>query len=815
LPTIVQQPQSKAVPVGANVTFTVGQCGLPPFTYIWLYNGVPKPNANNSYLSLSNVQLTDSGNYSVVVSNAAGSVTSLLASLIVQTPPSIVVQPQSQTVTGYTTATFTVTPGGIAPFQYQWRFNGGNLLGETNQTLVMTNIMDTRAGQYSVLILNTAGQILSSNATLTVNMPAKITQQPQPVVTTNTYSARFFVLASGPNLSYQWHFNGVPIPTNVNATANSATLQLNNVVAGQEGYYSVLASNQFGADWSQPAFLTVRVTPYFTENPQSQTVVIGSDVMFHVTYGGTEPMKIRWRFGGSTVVPFESGTETYWLRNARLENAGTYSAVVTNVAKTNGVICQSAYLTVFVPPMDRMVLLGSNITLSVLHANTNLLKYQWQSNGVNILNATNPTHTLFNATNNYAGRYSLVVTNLAGQVTNWAMNLTVQSTAVAPVITQQPTNRLAATNATALFLVNATGTDPLSFQWYWNGASLYGQTNSTLTIGGLATNHTGDYQVVVTNQAGAVTSQVATLTVLEPPVIVTQPRDLASLLGGNVFFSVAVVGAPPFSYQWYYNLTNLLVGQNNANLGFESATDALVGAYHVVISNPVGVITSQVAMLTVINPPIITQQPTNVVTSPGATAIFSVTATGSVPLSYQWWFNTSRLTGATNTTLTITNVQSTNVGGYFVVVTNSEGAATSAVAQLSFQSLDTDGDGLPDAWELAYGLNPLNDNDANVDTDGDGLTNAQEYIAGTNPTNKLSTLKLETGAGGGGNQANFQFNAMSNKSYTIQYRNGLETNNNWQRFSDVVPAPTNRQIGITNTSTNSIRVYRIATPQDP
>ena len=97
-------------------------------------------------------------------------------------------------------------------------------------------------------------------------------------------------------------------------------------------------------------------------------------------------------------------------------------------------------------------------------------------------------------------------------------------------------------------------------------------------------------------------------------------------------------------------------------------------------------------------------------------------------------------------------------------------------------SLDTDGDGMPDAWEIANGLNP-NFNDAGLDPDGDGMTNLQEYLAGTDPHLPNSNLRLFSLSEGGGNFY-FNFVAVSNKTYTVQYRNSLSTGS-WVRLQDV------------------------------
>ena len=123
-PTITVQPLGRVVASGSQVAFNVGVCGLPPFEYRWFYNENPMANETNSTLLLANVQPFQSGRYSVLVSNILGSEMSASAQLIVQNPPVITNQPQSQTILISNSATFTVGVDGTPPLTYQWRWRG-------------------------------------------------------------------------------------------------------------------------------------------------------------------------------------------------------------------------------------------------------------------------------------------------------------------------------------------------------------------------------------------------------------------------------------------------------------------------------------------------------------------------------------------------------------------------------------------------------------------------------------------------------------------------------------------------------------------
>ena len=149
-------------------------------------------------------------------------------------------------------------------------------------------------------------------------------------------------------------------------------------------------------------------------------------------------------------------------------------------------------------------------------------------------------------------------------------------------------------------------------------------------------------------------------------------------------------------------------------------------------------------------------------------------------------------------------------------------AARTAGAPSSSALTDTDGDGIPDAWEIQYGFNPTNSADAALDFDGDTTSNLAEYIAGTNPTNALSVLRVlgVTPSPDNVQPAYVHFFAGSNASYTVEYRKKVDSN--WKKVGDVPALSSNRMVhvpdqGATNSAsslTNSVsdRYYRVVAP---
>ena len=172
-PSITAQPQNVTVTEPAGATFTVTASGTAPLSYQWQRNGANIAGATSASYTLSPTASADSGaTFAVVVSNSAGSVTSASATLTVQpaaSPPTITAQPQNVTLTEPASATFTVTASGTAPLSYQWQRNGATIAGATSASYTLSPTASADSGAtFAVVVSNSAGNVTSANATLTV-----------------------------------------------------------------------------------------------------------------------------------------------------------------------------------------------------------------------------------------------------------------------------------------------------------------------------------------------------------------------------------------------------------------------------------------------------------------------------------------------------------------------------------------------------------------------------------------------------------------------------------------------------------------------
>jgi hypothetical protein len=190
----------------------------------------------------------------------------------------------------------------------------------------------------------------------------------------------------------------------------------------------------------------------------------------------------------------------------------------------------------------------------------------------------------------------------------------------------------------------------------------------------------------VTFPAKAYLDQVTFVPGLTAPLFASQPLSQTNAAGNNVTFSSSAVGTPPMNYQWYFNST-LLPGAISSSLTLNNVQAANIGAYQLIVSNDGGFVGSSNAYLMVTpSAPTITAQPVGISTMLGASASFGPTVQGTTPLFFQWLNNNSPIPGATNSTLTINNVQNSDNANYSLFVSNSIGTTVSSNALLSVYS---------------------------------------------------------------------------------------------------------------------------------
>jgi uncharacterized repeat protein (TIGR03803 family) len=721
-PMIATQPTNLFLPSGATAVFTVGTANNALLFYQWLLNGTNLTDGGNIFgsatatLNVANITPDDDGPYSVIVSNAAGSVTSSNAALLVSlSSPLITLQPSSQTAFPGATVALNVRAVGGAPFTYQWQYNsnkltdGGNISGSATSTLNISNVSAANAGNYSVIVSNGLGATPSSNALLTV---ASVTTPGTAL--TILYSFTGGNDGSNPNALMQ-AANGNFYGTTQNGGSNSAGTVFQMTAGGSvQELYSFTGGNDGGTPYA--ALAQGRDGNFYGTTFQGGTNDNGT--VFMITGGGALTPLLSF-FGANGDLPFAGltlGNDGLFYGATHQGGANGHGSIyhittngvlstLVSFNDSNGGFPYSGVIQGTDGNFYGTTFLGGSATVGTVFKMTT--------------NGTLTTLITFNGTNGdnpYAGLVQGVDGSLYGVAANGGPN--------SNGVVFQITTAGILTNLYS-FTGGGDGGNPVGGLMLGSDGNFYGTTahggayNNDGTVFRLTPNgslttiiqfdgYNGanpqaaltpgtDGNIYGTTQNGGTQGNgvVFRLASTSAPQITAQPINQTAYLGANVIFNVSVFGAPSLVYQWQENGTNVTDGGMISGSG----THALVlsnialtntGSYSVVVSNSLGFVVSSNAFLQVIaSPPQIVIPPINQTVAPGASAVFSVSAVGDLPLSYQWQENGTNLvdggniSGSTTSNLTIVNVTEGNNGAYSALVSNAQGSVATSNAVLS------------------------------------------------------------------------------------------------------------------------------------
>ncbi len=426
--------------------------------------------------------------------------------------------------------------------------------------------------------------------------------------------------------------------------------------------------------------------PEFISQPVSRNTNIGANVTFSAQVSNPTSTSFQWRKDGNNI-PNATGT-SYSLFNVQLSDTGNYSVFVSDAI--GGVTSSNALLQVGITPAftsqasSLTLTQGQSASFSVSATGTPL-NYFWKKNGTFITGQTNFTLNFASVVPTNAATYTCQVSNFLGSITSTGAVLTV---VFSPTISVQPVGQTVGVGSNFTVSVTASGNPAVTYQWRTNGTAILGATISSYTVTGAQTSDSADYDVVITNSIGSITSIVATVSVVYyPPTISQQPVGGNVLVDSNFNLSVSASGTAPFTWQWRTNGTPI-PGANASSYAIIAAQLTDGGSYDVVVTNSTGSVTSSVAVVNVGYAPVVVQQPLALTNIVGGTTNFSCIVTGSDPIILQWTFNGNPLTDATNSMLTLTNLQPGDIGYYALTATNIFGGTVSSNAALNLIGYD-------------------------------------------------------------------------------------------------------------------------------
>ena len=588
---IINQPSNQTVTVSGTAIFSVVAGGTAPLSYVWMSVGTNSTIVGtNATLIFTNVQPSQAGGYEVFVSNPYGTTNSIVATLTVNsqtgTPPRILFQPSSETVTAGGAATFEVTASGTGPLNIQWTFDGSNIVGATSVILGLTNVQSSQAGTYQVQISNAYGVTNSIPVTLTVISG-----------TSSCYPAPSGIVAWWPGES-----NTVDIINGNNGVVTNGTL----------GYAPAEVGLGFNFDGS-PTRLIVPDSPSLDFGSNQDFTIEGWIRAFNPSNAPEDVMTIidkRFVNGSTQCQGYEfsifegqlnfrmsddpNGNGGEWAGGPNLYDGQLHHVAVT--VQRNSTTGGNLYVDgVSVVQFDPTVVPGDLTTTEPLRIGNHP-----DPSYVSFFDGQIDEFSLYKRA---LGSNEIVAIFSAGS--DGKCPPTNNPVGVAPFIENQPSNQTVTADSTVTFSVVAGGTAPLSYVWMSAGTnSTIVGTNATLIFTNVQPSQAGGYEVFVSNPYGTTNSVVATLTVNSqtgmPPYIISLSPSETVDAGGLAFFSVFAGGTQPLSYQWTFDGSNI-VGATGSILSMGNVQVNQSGTYQVQVSNAYGVTNSIPVTLTVIS----------------------------------------------------------------------------------------------------------------------------------------------------------------------------------------------------------------------
>ncbi|MDB6124071.1 MAG: Immunoglobulin I-set domain protein [Pedosphaera sp.] len=489
-PVIITQPRSHSVNQGNNLSLTVTALGDSPLSYQWKSNGSPVSGATNSSLSITNVQAVSAGSYTVTITNSFGSVTTIAAPLKVNTSAFPLLY--SDNFDANSSANWNLFSGsgdGVSDYTVDWAYDYSAIPYTFNNTTYLIPPAPNSTNG------STKGVRFTVNNNDTNGVISGVNIYPKNQSFSNNFALKFDMWINYPGDA-------------AGATATGST------------EFAIFGINHSGtkANWAA------------TSTPSTDGIWFGVD-----GEGGTNPdyrsyvgnptgVQTTWNVPTNGMASADNAAGIYpgLFPSTRFESVGAPGKnwVAGEVSQTNGLLTWKLDGTIIAQRNNNSSFTNGNIMLGFMD--------------------------IFPSIASPAADAFVIFDNV--RVENWSA-----SGLLAPAITTQPQGQTVEAGSNVTFSVTATGSNPLAYQWSFNGNPISSATLSSLTLTNVQSSNAGNYTVLVSNGAGNVPSATAQLIVHTPQV---QFGPVTLLTNGQVQVTFSGVLGTEYLIEASTNLTN-------------------------------------------------------------------------------------------------------------------------------------------------------------------------------------------------------------------------------------------------------------------
>ena len=548
-PYIWASPLDRIGHPGEDLFLQAGVGGASPIQYQWFKNGLPVPGGTSALLPLQNASAQKAGQYHLVARNTLGETSSAPVLVQIGESPSIQVLAAHDRLFSDADAQMSTKVIGPGPYRYEWRKDGQVMIGQTNESLVLSRVRPSGSATYICQVTTPFGRA-KDLARLWVDSPFPTAQ---PIILTGWNRDVVFeasttsVAQDFDGAGYAWfeagwngHPNGFPSDRQFTSAANenvrfafrpfdgpnavwldttggpsSATLRL--AVPERFKRLAILAATGLSNGTNTSA-----INLGFTDGTYSG--LIGLDVANWLSPGGLSSVAVggldRVANTGAYEGLYETGfglvetdvdmTLKGWdakeLATVLFVNQTPRADARMGLFAISGEPVESwGAPTISESPGSDAILFGGSTRLDVLVRGLYPLYYQWRLDGNAIPGATNTTLFITNALSAHAGIYQVVVSNSVGMATSKEFVLRVGA---APEIGFRAPTEKAWLGRDILLSPIVEGTGPLTLQWRFNNAVLARATNASFLVTNLAPKQVGSYQLTVVSPFGQVSKAV-------------------------------------------------------------------------------------------------------------------------------------------------------------------------------------------------------------------------------------------------------------------------------------------------------------------